>query len=171
MMNRMTPTEASLPPGKPVRESQAIYTELTLPNDANSLGTLFGGKLMQYVDLCAAISAVRHARCPVVTASVDNMTFLQPIRIGQLVVLKSSVNRVFRTSMEVGVKVWVEDLPTGDVKHVSTAYLTFVAIDKDRRRIPIPQAIPETEEEKRRWEHAGQRRENRLQLREKQKKE
>ena len=172
MMKEMTPTEASPPiPGKPVRESQAIYTELTLPNDANSLGTLFGGKLMQYVDLCAAISAVRHARCPVVTASVDNMTFLQPIRIGQLVVLKSSVNRVFRTSMEVGVKVWVEDLPTGDVKHVSTAYLTFVAIDKDRKRIAIPQAIPETDEEKRRWEHAGQRRENRLQLREKQKKE
>ena len=172
MMKEMTPTEASPPiPGKPVRESQAIYTELTLPNDANSLGTLFGGKLMQYVDLCAAISAVRHARCPVVTASVDNMTFLQPIRIGQLVVLKSSVNRVFRTSMEVGVKVWVEDLPTGDVKHVSTAYLTFVAIDKDRQRIAIPQAIPETDEEKRRWEHAGQRRENRLQLREKQKKE
>ncbi len=158
-------------PGKPVRESQAIYTELTLPNDANSLGTLFGGKLMQYVDLCAAISAVRHARCAVVTASVDHLTFLQPVRIGQLVLLKSSVNRVFRTSMEVGVKVWVEDLPTGDIKHVSSAYLTFVAIDKDRQRIPLAPVLPETDEEKRRWEHAGQRRENRLQLRAQQKKE
>ncbi len=165
-MESMTPTETISPlPGKPVRDSQAIYTELTLPNDANSLGTLFGGKLMQYVDLCAAISAVRHARCPVVTASVDNLTFLYPVRIGQLVVLKSSVNRVFRTSMEVGVKVWVEDLLTGDIKHVSSAYLTFVALDKDRQRVPIVPAIPETGEERRRWEHAGQRREVRLQLR------
>ena len=148
-----------------MRESQAIYTELTLPNDANSLGTLFGGKLMQYVDLCAAISAVRHARCPVVTASVDNLTFLHPVRIGQLVVLKSSVNRVFRTSMEVGVQVWVEDLLTGDVKHVSSAYLTFVAINKDGARLPIVPVITETDEEKRRWEQAGERREVRLQLR------
>lgn len=170
-MVMMTPTPAPPPaPGKPVKESQAVYTELTLPNDANSLGTLFGGKLMQYVDLCAAISAVRHARCAVVTASVDYMTFLQPVRIGQLVVLKSSVNRVFRTSMEVGVKVWVEDLPTGDIKHVSSAYLTFVALDKDRQRIPILPVIPETAEEQRRYEHAGQRREYRLELREKQKK-
>ena len=171
MMVGMTPTDTFPLPGKPVRESQAIYTELTLPNDANSLGTLFGGKLMQYVDLCAAISAVRHARCPVVTASVDNLTFLHPVRIGQLVLLKSSVNRVFRTSMEVGVKVWVEDLPTGDVKHVSSAYLTFVAVDKDRQRIPLAPVIAETEEEKRRWEHAGQRREIRLRLREQLKKE
>ncbi len=165
MMESMTPIETPLGPGKPVRESQAIYTELTLPNDANLLGTLFGGKLMQYVDLCAAISAVRHARCPMVTASVDNLTFLHPVRIGQLVVLKSSVNRVFRTSMEVGVKVWVEDLPTGDVKHVSSAYLTFVAINKDGARLPIAPVITETDEEKRRWEHAGERREVRLQLR------
>ena len=165
MMERMTPIETALGAGKPVRESQAIYTELTLPNDANSLGTLFGGKLMQYVDLCAAISAVRHARCPVVTASVDNLTFLHPVRIGQLVVLKSSVNRVFRTSMEVGVQVWVEDLLTGDVKHVSSAYLTFVAINKDGARLPIVPVITETDEEKRRWEQAGERREVRLQLR------
>lgn len=161
----MTPTESLPVVGKTVRESQAIYTELTLPNDANSLGTLFGGKLMQYVDLCAAIAAVRHARCPVVTASVDNLTFLRPVRIGQLVILKASVNRVFRTSMEVGVKVWVEDLPTGDIKHVSSAYLTFVALDQELHRIPLDPVIPETDEEKRRWEHAGQRREIRLRLR------
>jgi acyl-CoA hydrolase len=161
----MTPTESLPAVGKTVRESQAIYTELTLPNDANSLGTLFGGKLMQYVDLCAAIAAVRHARCPVVTASVDNLTFLRPVRIGQLVILKASVNRVFRTSMEVGVKVWVEDLPTGDINHVSSAYLTFVALDKELHRIPLDQVVPETDEEKRRWEHAGQRREIRLRLR------
>ncbi|MBM3794270.1 MAG: acyl-CoA thioesterase [Acidobacteria bacterium] len=157
-------------PAKPVRESQAIYTELTLPNDANSLGTLFGGKLMQCVDLCAAIAAVRHARCAVVTASVDQLTFLQPVKIGQLVILKSSVNRVFRTSMEVGVKVWVEDLASGEVKHVSSAYLTFVALDKDRQRIPIGPVTPETEDEIRRYEHAGHRREVRLQMREAMKK-
>lgn len=165
MMESMSSVPAAVA-GKPVRDSQAIYTELTLPNDANSLGTLFGGKLMQYADLCAAISAVRHARCPVVTASVDNLTFLHPVRIGQLVILKSSVNRVFRTSMEVGVKVWVEDLPTGTVTHISSAYLTFVAVEKDGTRIPIMPVVPETEEEQRRWEHAGHRREVRLKLRE-----
>ena len=149
-------------PPKPARESASIYTELTLPNDANSLGTLFGGKLMQWVDLAASLAAVRHARAAVVTASVDSMTFLQPVRIGQLVVLKSSVNRVFRTSMEVGVKVFVEDLRSGEVKHVSSAYLTFVALDKDRNRVEICPVIPETEDECRRYEAAGRRREYRL---------
>jgi len=153
------------PQGRPVRESMAEYTELTLPNDANSLGTLFGGKLMQFVDLAASLAAARHARCPVVTASVDYMTFLQPIRIGQLVVLKSSVNRVFRTSMEVGVKVFVEDLQTGDVRHVSSAYLTFVALDQHRNRVILPPVIPESEEEKRRFHEAAHRREQRLQMR------
>ena len=148
--------------GKPIRESASIYTELTLPNDANALGTLFGGKLMQLVDLAGALAAARHARVPVVTASVDNLTFLRPIKIGQLVVLKSSVNRVFRTSMEVGVKVEVEDLRTGEVKHVSSAYLTFVGLDRDGRKIELPAAIPETEEERRRHEAAGHRRQYRL---------
>jgi acyl-CoA hydrolase len=149
--------------GKPVRQSASVYTEITLPNDANSLGSLFGGKLMQLVDLAGALAAARHARVPVVTASVDNLTFLRPIRIGQLVILKSSVNRVFRTSMEVGVKVEVEDLPTGEVRHVSSAYLTFVGLDKDGRKIELPPVVPETEDEQRRFEGAGRRREYRLQ--------
>jgi len=153
------------PPGRPVRDSMAEYTELTLPNDANSLGTLFGGKLMQYVDVAASLAAARHARCPVVTASVDYMTFLQPIRIGQLVVLKSAVNRVFRTSMEVGVKVFVEDLLTGEVRHVSSAYLTFVGLDQHRKRVVLPPVIPESEEEKRRFDQAAHRREQRLAMR------
>ena len=153
------------PPGRPVRESMAEYTELTLPNDANSLGTLFGGKLMQYVDVAASLAAARHARCPIVTASVDHMTFLQPIKIGQLVVLKSAVNRVFRTSMEVGVKVFVEDLHTGEVRHVSSAYLTFVALDQDRNRVVLPPVIPESDDEKRRFEQAAHRRDQRLQMR------
>lgn len=154
--------EEKRPPARPVRDSLSEYTELTLPNDANSLGTLFGGKLMQYVDLAAALAAVRHARCAVVTASIDYMTFLRPIEIGQLVVLKSAVNRVFRTSMEVGVKVLVEDLQTGETSHVSSAYLTFVALDQDRKRVVLPLVIAETPEEKRRYEAAGHRREARL---------
>src|SRR4051794_3263202 len=97
---------------RPVRESASEYTEIALPNDANPLGNLLGGRVMHLVDLAGAIAASRHTRCAVVTASVDYMTFLHPVHIGQLLTLKASVNRVFRTSMEVGVKVWVEDLGT-----------------------------------------------------------
>lgn len=150
---------------KYVRESYSEYSELALPNDANVLGNLLGGKVMHLVDLAGALAAMRHARQPVVTASVDHMNFLHPVRIGQLVTLKSAVNRVFRTSMEVGVKVFVEDLIRGEVRHTSSAYLTFVAIDLLGNRLPVPQIIPETEDEKRRYEHAGLRREYRLQLR------
>ena len=157
-------TEASHA-GKPVRESQSEYSELALPNDANTFGFLLGGKAMHLVDLAGAITAIRHARMPVVTASVDHMNFLHPVRIGHLVRLRASVNRVFRTSMEVGVKVLVEDLLTGELKHTSSAYLTFVALDKSGERVPITPVIPETEAEKRRYEAAGKRREYRLALR------
>src|SRR5438874_8694826 len=135
--------------GKPVRASLSEYSELALPNDANGLGNVLGGKVMHLVDLAGALAAVRHARCPVVTASVDYMNFLHPVRIGQLILLRSSVNRVFRTSMEVGVKVWVEDLQTGAVRHTSSAYLTFVALDATGQTVPVPPVIPETEDEKR----------------------
>jgi acyl-CoA hydrolase len=148
--------------GRPVRASVSEYAEMALPNDTNAIGTLLGGKVMHLVDLAGAMAAMRHARCTVVTASVDNMTFLHPIRVGQMVLLRSSVNRVFHTSMEVGVKVFVEDLITGEVRHTSSAYLTFVAIDGQGRRVPIPPVIPETPEEKRRYEEAGQRRAQRL---------
>jgi len=150
---------------KPVRESISEYSELALPNDANVLGALLGGKVMHLVDLCGALAAIRHARCPVVTASVDYMNFLSPVRIGQLLMLRSSVNRVFRTSMEVGVKVMVEDLGTGAVRHTSSAYLTFVAVDAEGHRVEVPAVIPETEDEKRRYEDAARRREVRLQMR------
>ncbi|MBI1791743.1 MAG: acyl-CoA thioesterase [Acidobacteria bacterium] len=150
---------------KPVRESASEYSELALPNDANVLGNLAGGKVMHLVDLAGALAALRHARCPVVTASVDYMNFLHPIRIGELVRLRSQVNRVFRTSMEVGVKVWVENMITGEVKHTSSAYLTFVALDKQGNRVPLPEAVPETSEEKRRHQEAALRREYRLQMR------
>jgi acyl-CoA hydrolase len=122
---------------------------------------------MHLVDLAAALAAVRHARCAVVTASVDQMSFLHPVHIGELIILRSSVNRVFRTSMEVGVRVQVENLLTGHIRHTSSAYLTFVAIDKNGRRMPIPPVIPETAEEKRRYLEAEQRRAYRLAMREK----
>jgi acyl-CoA hydrolase len=150
--------------GKPVRESQSEYIELALPNDANALGNLLGGKVMHLVDLAGALAAMRHARCAVVTASIDHMNFLHPVHIGQWIVLRSSVNRVFRTSMEVGVKVLVEDVRTGERHHTSSAYLTFVALDETGKRVEIPQAIPESAEEKRRYEEAGKRREYRLGL-------
>jgi acyl-CoA hydrolase len=145
-----------------VRESASEYAEFALPNDTNALGTLLGGKVMHLVDLAGAMAAMRHARCPVVTASIDHMTFLHPIHVGQLVLLRSSVNRVFRTSMEVGVKVFVEDLVTGETCHTSSAYLTFVAIDEEGAGVPVAQVIPETPEEKRRFDDAAKRREQRL---------
>jgi acyl-CoA hydrolase len=152
---------------KAVRESISEYSELALPNDANGLGNVLGGKVMHLVDLAAALAALRHARRPVVTASVDYMNFLLPVKIGQLILLRSSVNRVFRTSMEVGVKVWVEDLQTGAVRHTSSAYLTFVALDSNGQPVPIPPVIPETEDEKRRYEEAARRRDYRLEMRRK----
>jgi acyl-CoA hydrolase len=154
-------------PGRFVRESISEYTEFALPNDANTLGNVLGGKVMHLVDLAAALAAVRHSRCSVVTASVDHMSFLHPIHIGQLIVLRSSVNRVFRTSMEVGVRVEVENLVSGQIRHTSSAYLTFVALDKEGQRVALAPVIPETEDEKRRYDEAGERRTYRLAMREK----
>jgi len=154
-------------PGRFVRESISEYSEFALPTDANTLGNVLGGKVMHLVDLAAALAAVRHARCPVVTASVDQMSFLHPVHIGQLIMLQSSVNRVFRTSMEVGVRVQVENLLTGQRKHTSSAYLTFVALDEHGKRTPIPPVIPETADEKRRFVEAEERRAYRLAMRDK----
>lgn len=148
---------------RPVRESVSEYSELALPNDANGLGNLLGGKIMHLVDLAGAIAAMKHCRMPVVTAAVDHMDFFHPVRIGQLVRLRASVNRAFRTSMEVGVKVWVENLLTGEEKHVSSAFLTFVAVDRGTgERQEVPQVVPESDDERRRFEQAGARREYRL---------
>lgn len=150
--------------GRPAKESISEYSEIALPIYANPLGELLGGRVMHLVDMAGVLAAARHSRRPVVTASVDVMTFLHPVHIGQLVVLKSSVNRAFRTSMEVGVKVMVEDLGSGEIRHTSSAYLTFVALDDDGKPTPIPPIIPETPEEKRRFEQAGDRRQYRLDL-------
>ena len=150
--------------GRPVKESKSEYSELAMPNDANPLGNLFGGKVMALVDLAGSIAAARHARSSVVTASIDSMNFLYPVRIGELVTCHSQVNRVFKTSMEVGVKVCVENLKTGEIRHTSSAYLTFVALGSDGQRIAIPPVVAETDEEKRRYEDALLRREFRLEL-------
>jgi acyl-CoA hydrolase len=151
--------------GKPVRASQSEYSEVALPNDANGLGNVLGGKVMHLVDLAAAMAAIRHARRPCVTAAVDSMQFLHPVKIGQLIVLRSSVNRVFRSSMEVGVYVETETLLTGTKLHTCSAYLTFVALDESGKATAVPPVIPETEEEHRRYREAGERREYRLAMR------
>jgi acyl-CoA hydrolase len=151
--------------GRPVRESLSEYSEITLPTDANGLGNVLGGKVMHLVDLAAALAGMRHARCPVVTAAVDSLRFLHPVRISQLLVLRSAVNRVFRTSMEIGVKVETETLTTGEKLHTCSAYLTFVALDESGKPAPIPPVIPESPEELRRYREAGERRQARLALR------
>ncbi len=144
---------------RPVAESISEMVELVLPNDANPLGALLGGRLMHWIDLAGGFAAHRHSRSFVVTASTDHLDFLVPVQVGDLVIFKSSVNRAYRTSMEVGIKVWVESFFTGERKHVSSAYLTYVAVDRHGRKLPVPQVIPQTEDEIRRFEDAGHRRE------------
>jgi acyl-CoA hydrolase len=150
---------------KPVGESASEYLELALPNDANGVGNVLGGKVMHLVDLAAAMAGMRHARKVIVTASVDSLHFLHPVHIGELIMLRSSVNRVFRSSMEIGVKVMTEKLLTGERLHTCSAYLTFVAIDEAGRAIAIAPVLPETEDELRRYRQAGERREYRLAMR------
>jgi acyl-CoA hydrolase len=144
---------------RPVRDSQSEMVEIVLPNDANPLVALLGGRLMHWIDMAGAMAAHRHSRSYTVTASVDHIDFLVPVRVGSLVVLRSSVNRAFRTSMEVGVKVWVEDYIQNTREHVASAYLTFVAVDGKGSKVLVPAVIPETDEQKRRYEDAGRRRE------------
>ena len=147
-----------------VRESRSGYAYVALPNDANPVGNVLGGRVMHLIDMCAGVAAVRHARRSIVTAAIDQVRFLRPAKIGHLLVLKSSVNRVFRTSMEVGVKVWVENPNTGEVLHTSSAYLTFVAIDDSGKPVVVPPVIAESDEEQRRYREAGRRREARLNI-------
>ena len=149
-------------PAKPVRESIVEMTEVVLPNDTNTFGTLFGGKVMMLMDLAGAIAARRHTNHLVVTAAVDSMAFLHPIKMGDLVVLKASVNRTFKSSLEVGVKVFSEDTQCGERKHTASAYITYVAIDDRGKPTPISSVIPETADEKRRYDEAGLRRNARL---------
>ncbi|MGB7546572.1 MAG: acyl-CoA thioesterase [Terracidiphilus sp.] len=144
-----------------VASTQSEMTEIILPNDTNVLGNLLGGRLMHFIDLTGAMAAYRHSRTHVVTASMDHIDFIQPVRLGDLLTLKSSVNRAFTTSMEVGVKVWAENTLTGATLHVASAYLVFVAVDKDGRLHKVPQLIPETPNEIRRHADALLRRQHR----------
>ena len=149
------------PAARTVASTQSEMTELVLPNDTNTLGNLLGGRLMHFIDMTGAMAAYRHARTYIVTAAMDHIDFIQPVHLGNLVTLKSSVNRAFTTSMEVGVKVWAEDTQTGKVLHVASAFLVFVAIDKEGRRQKVPKLLPETPDEFRRYEGALRRREHR----------
>ncbi len=144
-----------------VAESQSERSEIVFPADSNGIGNLFGGRLMQYIDLVAAMAASRHARAITITASMDHLDFVAPVRVGELLILKASVNRAYRTSMEVGVRVMVEDVREQRLRHVSSAYLTFVAVDVHGNKLEVPQVVPETEHQKRRYEDAGRRREMR----------
>ena len=144
---------------RPVRDSQSEMTEIVLPNDANPLGALLGGRLMHWIDMAGAMAAHRHARSYILTASVDHIDFLVPVRVGDLVILRSSVNRVFHTSMEVGVKVFVENYIADTAQHVGSAYLTFVAIDGAGHHLKVPPVVPESPEQQRRYDDAGRRRE------------
>jgi acyl-CoA hydrolase len=150
---------------RPVRESQAESANLMMPQHANVLGHVFGGAILSMMDKTAAVAAIRHARSTCVTVSVDRVDFREPIHVGDLVVMKASVNYVGRTSMEVGVRVEAEDLISGSRRHTNSCYVTFVAVDRNGRPIEVPLVVPETEEEKRRYEAAIERRRRRLEER------
>lgn len=140
------------------RESLCINTEIVLPNDTNVLGNLMGGRLLHWMDICAAVSAHRHCNRVVVTASVNNVSFNQPIKLGEIVTLQAKISRAFTSSMEVFIDVWVENNNTGEKKKCNEAIYTFVAVDQMGNPIAVPELIPETEEEKQRFAGALRRR-------------
>ncbi|WCK53377.1 acyl-CoA thioesterase [Aneurinibacillus sp. Ricciae_BoGa-3] len=142
---------------KTVKESRTIKAKLVLPSDTNNRGTIFGGNVMAYIDEVAAITAMRHSRCSVVTASIDSVDFITPANEGDSVCLEASIASVGRTSMEIFVKVISENLYTGERKLTTTAFTTFVALDENGNPHPVPALIPETEEEKRLIENAAER--------------
>ena len=156
--------EISMPNLQPkaVSASRSEMVEAVLPNDANPLGYILGGRVMHLIDIAGAIAGHRHSNSYLVTASVDYLDFRSPVRIGDLIVLQSKVNRVFHTSMEVGVKVFSENILTQERRHTSSAYLTFVAVDENMQRHPIRPLILETEEDRRQWREAAERRKIRL---------
>ena len=137
---------------KYVKGSYVVMHELILPNDTNNLNTVFGGKVMQYMDLCAAMSAYKFARTAVVTASVDRLDFLAPASVGDMLILKSSVNYSHNSSMEVGVRIDAENVKTGKKRHTASAYLTFVSLGEDGKSQKVNDIIPESKDEKRRYD-------------------
>ncbi len=146
------------------RESYTIMNELVLPNDTNTLNNLMGGRLLHWMDIAAAISAQKHCNRIVVTASVDNVSFKHPVKLGDVISIEAQVTRAFNTSVEVRLVVWAQNIPSGTKVRSNEAFYTFVAIDQNGRTIVIPQLEPETDEEKELYEQALQRRELRLVL-------
>lgn len=147
---------------KKVSESVITMTELVLPHHTNQLGNLLGGQLMHWIDICAALASAKHSQRICVTASVDRIDFHHPIKLGNVVTLIASVNRAFKTSMEVGVKVFAESHIEGTRIHTNTAYLTFVSVDGNSKPVETFEIIPENDDEKRRFEEALKRRKARL---------
>ena len=151
--------------GRKVSESQSVVSQVMMPNDANNLGNVFGGVILSLVDHVAGVAAIRHARQPCVTVSMDQVVFKEPIHLGELVTAKASVNFTGHTSMEVGVYVESENVLTGVRRHTNSCYVTYVAVDAMGRPVPVPPIIPESDVEKRRYKAAEARRKARLQER------
>ncbi len=147
---------------KTVAASQVILTQLMLPEHTNPMGNIHGGVIMKLADEAGALCAVRHAQCHVVTVAIDSMTFLSPVRVGNVLTLKASLNWVGRSSLEVGVKVLAENPLTGEYTHTNSAFLVYVALDENGRPAEVPPLIVETEEEKRRWAEGEARQRHRL---------
>jgi len=148
--------------GRHPRESEAVMSELMMPQHANIMGNVFGGVLLSLVDRAAAVAAIRHARRPCVTVSVDKVNFREPIRVGELVTALARVNFTGRSSMEIGVKVIAENVLTGEQRHTNSCYLTYVALDDHGAPMQVPPVVPETPDEKRRYDRAAKRRATRV---------
>lgn len=167
-MKKMTPRFQETKPvstdksTKTVAASRVRMNELVMPNDTNPLGNLMGGRLLHLMDICSAISAQRHCNRNVVTVSVDSVEFREAIKLGEVVVIEGEVTRAFKTSMEVAMQVWAENLRTGSRRLCTTSFYTFVAVDADGNPVPVPQIIPESDFEKERYEDAAERRKLRL---------
>lgn len=153
-----------MPQPKYARESLTVMTEMVLPNDTNTLNNLMGGRLLHFMDIAAAIAAQKHSNRIVVTASVDNVSFAEPIKLGNIVTMHAKVTRAFNSSMEVYIEAWAEDIPAGHRVSTNRAFYTFVAVDQSGRPIEVPGVIPETDEEKELYESALRRRQLRLVL-------
>lgn len=149
---------------KTPRESAIEMREIVMPHHSNALGTIFGGIVMSWIDIAAAMCAAKHCNMNVVTAHVDDIDFLEPIQIGEHVVIKASINYAGKTSMVIGVKVLVENPYTNECKKTTKAYLTFVALNKDKKPAEVPQVQPETENDQRRYNNAMERRKLKRQL-------
>ncbi|HMM38887.1 MAG TPA: acyl-CoA thioesterase [Desulfovibrio sp.] len=144
--------------GKTPAQTAVTMAHLILPSDANPAGNCHGGVVLKYIDICGAIVAKRHCRKNVVTASMDRTDFLAPVHVGEMVILKASLNMVGRTSMEVGVRVEAENLMTGEVRHTNSAYVTYVCMGEDGKPHAVPPMVPETDEDRRRMSEAQMRR-------------